>query len=327
MSKRLSATVVALALACTQAAQAADPIATSSFELSTLAYSLKSLDLTGQSTPGFRFELVPGVTGPGTGTGTGTGTTGQLGFAAGAFSVPMTGEVKGLLTLAPGVLPTGQASQASANGLASYAATPDAIRGSVSVNAAQLAQELASRPREEGLRVGAGIDSVIDQPWRIVLAPHTSITWSGHITQHVTVNELALRAQLAPYHDSQTSTDVMLFSSVSLAMTDLDPGLLAANPDPSVGSYLDASFSYDPAYIHTPQELPADQAIDLRPFSFTLVNTLNVAAGGTFYLSAVSGFGVAMSSNAPVPEPATWALMGLGLAGLGWASRGRRPTA
>jgi hypothetical protein len=198
MSKRLSALVLAWGLACSQLALAADlvattPVATTSFELTGLAYSLTSLDLTGQSTPGYRFELAPGA--PGT-----------LGFSAGAFSVPMTGDVDGLLTLAPGILPTGQASQTTANGLASYSSSPDAIRGSVSVTAAQLAQELASRPREDGLRVGAGIASAIDQPWRIVLAPHTSLTWSGYITQHVTVDELALRAQLAPYHDAYTST-------------------------------------------------------------------------------------------------------------------------
>ncbi|MEY4765982.1 MAG: hypothetical protein RI907_2655 [Pseudomonadota bacterium] len=309
------------------AAQAAEPVAAAGFDLTNMAFDAQPLNAGASNGALYWFEpyaapwLLPSsqpLPEPG-------------GYLYGAQGVDWQSEPN------PARLPVSAWPQATLSvssntaGTAQLSLTPTTLSGRVSVDAAQFQQMAQIAADTGGYDVGAGINMDTLQPWRVVLAPHTQLTWSGTITQFVSQNTQALNDLLTPFYRPDLTMDVMVRSYFGLSFNP-DEGLIYGDQPAEANSYLDGGLgTYAPDYV---TDIPEFQSEPGKTFSITLTNPTDQPLGAGYYFQLQTGVATTIQASwvpdpvvPSVPEPATYALMGLGLVGLAAVTRRRHAQA
>jgi hypothetical protein len=109
-----------------------------------------------------------------------------------------------------------------------------------------------------------------------------------------------------------------------LVLRDITSGLDIITRTYDAGGGVDANFSVSNGFFYTPkwqiESLTIDSSLSGHDFELVVLAADCAPTGHTGY-AYLDGFGASIPDPDPVPEPATFGLMGLGLLGLGYARR------
>jgi hypothetical protein len=226
----------------------------------------------------------------------------------------------------------GVASGVSASGIMRGSLSPEAIQTSLAADAAQVAQLLADRSPNGNTLLSAYAGATPFGGLAITLQAHSAITFTGTFHNTVSWNPDALDPVMAPYFDGENTAELVLVGGarmnaqlVDLTQNEAGEGI--------VDTSVDELFS-TVQYRHLPADLRAGQPwlIDERsPSSLSFVRTfrnpydMDLTVLLQFEVASELSVGrINLKNNGLVPEPGTWALMGLGLVGLSLAARRKR---
>ena len=313
------ACLAAIASAATATAVRADTLASGQASLSNIRIELIDLTPDDGQTPWIRFGSATDPVG---------GLVDATGFVYDAGAARQA-------SWQGGILPIEAVNATSADGYAGAQATSNSLGTSFSVDSAALGRAVAlddgsGKSRLEvfsQVRTGNGIASLayevdeatgavtaVDgqtgwQPFDFTLSANTAIVIHAQASASLTLNPaLGLLESDAP----------MIGSGVQAALMLINPGFTMQQAYASLDDFY---ADMDQAYQLTFDGVSADwtgDAATLTPASRDLLLTLNNASGlethGSLLMTGMSQF--AVTKTAAVPEPATWALMGLGFIGL-----------
>jgi hypothetical protein len=222
----------------------------------------------------------------------------------------------------------GMATSVSANGIMRGSVTPASFETSLAVSQTQLSQLLAQKNPDSNTLLQTIAGSNYDDYVVLKLAAHTAVTFTGTIASTLSFDRDALDAASAPYLDAEGTVNLMFLGGGRM-LTVLDE---TAFGEPAM-TIEDVQFErVDYRYMPNGQsQFTRESVAGPLTFSRTVRNTHDVDLDLYFMLHAGSDLSVdrySFSVDAgAVPEPGTWALMGLGLIGLAAASQRHRQPA
>lgn len=247
-----------------------------------------------------------------------------------------------------GLLPTGSQSVSSADGYTGAQASATSLSTSFKVDGAVLEQLV---PMGDGsarvevfsqARAGTGIPSlsyVVDettgivsavdgdtgwQPFDFTLSPHTAIVVHAQGSASLTLNPQAGAWDILD-SGGNTAHEPLIGSGVQIALMLIRPDVTMKPVYESTDAfYADMDRAYQLSFDGVSANWTPDDMASMTPSSRDLMIMLNNDAGlqahGTLLMTGMSQFAVTRA----VPEPGTWALMGLGLGALVVCQRQRQ---
>jgi hypothetical protein len=220
----------------------------------------------------------------------------------------------------------------SPNGAVSFTYGPTGASSAVDISGASLgqlngaAQPLYTVSGLAGTDYGSqylpdfGASVPMSGDFSFTLSPNTALVIDGQVQASISVD----LAQIPQGSSMQQDIQAGLYTAHAMGIIGAGAGFVSANYEIlssqvtmlMVGQDLDASGVQWSG-------LPSSDSSALTPFELTFTNDGIDAKKGGFVAGAGAMGGVSFEA-VPVPEPGTWALMGLGLAGLMAISRQRR---
>jgi hypothetical protein len=305
-------------------AQASDAFS-AQVSLSGLSYSVTSLD--GVSTPTATFT--PGYTDPNLYYGP-IENRSSASVTGGYIVLPLEGgsdnlgnESAALSSASP--FPSSASSITSGDGIGQVGTSPNQVSAGVHMDSANLGN-LYSAVADTGAYQFLSYAGVSALPWltnqdadvwQLTLSAHTSITVSATMDYSLMTDETALRAALDSFGGDPNTFGlaVMIYAGFEIY-------------NPTAYSGVDQFVGYSAGVGPDAQGQPTSVDPASQALSISWSNDTDTAQTYVFDYATVAGLGLSVNSLAPsaIPEPGTWALMGLGLGLLGWGVRRQRRT-
>ncbi|WP_290644619.1 PEP-CTERM sorting domain-containing protein [Aquabacterium sp.] len=320
----LNRIVFATVLACASTAQAAsDTLFSASAQLSNLSYRLVDLDPNDGIAPSVTFNSIIHVN-----------SGGDAWTDAPGFS-------NSLLPSSPlqSSLQDGTA-EASSTGLRVYSSlSSQSLLAQVDPNASGYQYVYLNAPMPMVYSMGGGTDPMSIDPAHITLSANTAIVITGVASINGTVNagtQTDLLNALAPQGGS---TDAALYSKVNahigLQLSSLDQDWSSNNNNALTVSSASSSFMLEAGWDNASgqdQTFSAQRDVLVQYANFGTTDKvidLDVTLSSNAYTSGYVTLVPALPIDPVpgIPEPGTYALMGLGLAGIGLAHRRRKLSA
>ena len=296
-------------------ASAADAVSVQA-SMSQMAYSLSSLN-GGVSTPTVTFtqgtiDTSSNIFQAGSGSNS---VAGGYVLNTGGFDFPVAESVP---LAAAGPFPGGSGNFVSSDGLGQASTGPNQVSASLTIDSAAIGNLYTAAAGTSAFQpvAFAGVTPAFfmlpDQAnnvWEVTLSAHSSITLSAQFDYSITLDEATLRSALSSFGGKQ---DTFQLSTRAYSLIDVLDSETLSTQDLEVVDSLDLGGASSLG--------PVSQALSMEVRN-------DSDAAHTYYLSYAATASMLMSvekdPTSVVPEPGTWALMGLGLGFLGWCARRR----
>lgn len=306
-------------------ARAEAAIATMTSSFTDFKYELRSLDAEPVSAPTVTFQAVTVQSEP-------TQALINIDKAFGVLQTDANGTITDTATMVSGApWATGSVQSTSSDGTLSASVTPTGLNTSGSFSAAYAASKLGSTNFDNGnIAVGAKAGIAQDADGiAFTLSPHSAITFTGLMQASMRLDTAALNEVSKAFYDGVRTPFVSVgaFNYINVASLPEDLSTMANWDTQEASLGVLEAFTYQP-------DVAGGLVVksDEKAFSITVENTRDTALVGVFnlftgtqtnwYRNTIGAPEISVTPS--VPEPGTYALMGLGLMGLSVVARQRR---
>jgi hypothetical protein len=333
MGLRLAAITFATSALFHTGAQAAE-VASMSLDLTQLQIQVRSLDPTSLVTPAYTI----------TSGSLSTGLPVEHNFVNATFGTVLKPEqyVIDTQAVAARLLPTDSAPFTSSDGSRTISVSPTRIAMTTSVS--DTVVENAGWSQQQFNSVEVHLDTGVStkdpqygsedevNEWLITLPAQTQLSFSGQLNQSLSMDVDRLSQLLSPYANSEFMPTFGIEAGLTADYAYFTVGDNGVQTDGVQSVYLVSAHQYDfdsGGAVRAWGNGPASQQSEV--FSMDLVNDSDLTRQYLLHFTALQSAYMNFNGRLPaetsvVPETATWALMGLGLVGLGHLRRRRMPS-